>query len=79
MHWRETLPDWYSIKTIEQCIEEVGREKSQIFSCLDLRSGFWQMRLDKDAREYTAFTIPGLGQFQWRTTPMGLMGSPASF
>ena len=27
----------------------------------------------------TAFTIPGLGQYQWMVTPQGLMGAPASF
>ena len=75
----KTVPDFYSIRTIEQCIEEIGREGSAIFSCIDLRSGFWQMKLEESARPYTAFTIPGVGQFQWRSAPMGLMGSPASF
>ena len=75
----KTVPDFYSIRTIEQCIEEIGREGSAIFSCIDLRSGFWQMKLEESARPYTAFTIPGVGQFQWRSAPMGLTGSPASF
>ena len=52
---------------------------SSIFSGLDLKSGFWQMLLNEQARPYTAFTVPGVGQFQWVTAPMGLMGSPASF
>jgi hypothetical protein len=26
-----------------------------------------------------AFTVPGEGQFQWPTSPMGLMGCPTSF
>ena len=75
----KSLPDKYSIRPIDQCIEEVGMAGSKIFSCLDLKSGFWQMLLKEQARPYTAFTVPGVGQFQWVTAPMGLMGSPASF
>ena len=37
------------------------------------------MILHPKARQYTAFTVPGKGQFQWVTTPMGLLGAPASF
>jgi hypothetical protein len=75
----KSMPDRYSIRTIDQCLEEVGRNGSNIFTCLDLRSGFWQMGLAEQARPYTAFTIPGVGQFQYCVAPMGLAGSPASF
>ena len=37
------------------------------------------MILQPKARQYTAFTVPGKGQCQWVTTPMGLLGAPASF
>lgn len=75
----KSLPDRYSIKCVDECIRDVGHAGSKVFSALDLTSGFWQMALATDARPYTAFTVPGLGQFQWRTSPMGLSGCPASF
>ena len=75
----KSLPDKYSIKSVEQCLEEVGEAGSTWFSCIDLRSGFWQLKLAKSARHLTAFTIPGVGQFQYCVAPMGLAGSPASF
>ena len=75
----KSLPDKYSIRTIDQCIEEIGKAKSTLFSCLDLTNGYWQLSLDPAARHLTAFTIPGVGQFQWKVTPQGLMGAPASF
>ena len=27
------------------------------FSCLDLKSGFWQIKMDKALKQYTAFTV----------------------
>ena len=75
----KTLPDKYSIRTIDQCIDEVGLAGSTIFSCIDLTNGFWQMLLREQDRPPTAFTIAGCGQFQWCVTAMGLTGAPASF
>jgi Reverse transcriptase (RNA-dependent DNA polymerase) len=71
--------DKYSMKEITECIGDIGRANSNIFTTLDLTSGFWQMQLDKDCQKLTAFTIPGKGQFHWITSPMGLLGCPASF
>ncbi len=36
------------------------------------------MILHPRARLYTTFTVLGMGQFQWVTSPMGLLGCPAS-
>ncbi len=75
----KTLKDRYSIKTVDQCIAQVGRAGSKIFSVIDLTSAFWQVPLRASDRRITAFTIPGIGQFQWKATPMGLTGAPATF
>jgi hypothetical protein len=75
----ELFTDKYSVKDVSECIGEIGRSGSTIFSTIDLTAGFWQMILHPRARPYTAFTVPGMGQFQWVTSPMGLLGCPASF
>jgi hypothetical protein len=67
------------MKDISECIGEIGQSGSTIFSTIDLTAGFWQMILHPRARQYTAFTVPGMGQFQWVTSPMGPLGCPASF
>jgi Reverse transcriptase (RNA-dependent DNA polymerase) len=68
--------DKYSMKEITECIGNIRRADSTIFTTLDLTSGFWQMQLDENSQKLTAFTIPGKGQI---TSPMGLLGYPASF
>ena len=75
----QTHIDKYSMKDVSECIGEIGRSGSSIFSTIDLTGGFWQMLLQPKSRPYTAFTVPGKGQFQWVTSPMGLLGCPSSF
>jgi hypothetical protein len=67
------------MKEIMECIGDIGRANLTIFSTLDLTSGFWQMQPEERSQPLTAFTIPGQGQYQWITSPMGLLGCPASF
>ena len=71
--------DKYSQLEVSECIDAIGRAGSTIFSSIDLTAGFWQVPMEKSSREYTAFTIPGIGSFQWNRCPMGLLGSPATF
>jgi len=49
-----------------------------IFSKLDLTSGFWQMPLSEESRDYTTFRVGGRA---WRFTvvPFGWKNSPAVF
>jgi hypothetical protein len=71
--------DRYTMQTVDECISQIGKSNSTIFSTLDLTSGYHQMLLEPKSRHFTAFTVPGLGQFQWLTTSMGLRGAVASF
>jgi hypothetical protein len=75
----QSYTDKYSMKDVSECIGEISRSGSTLFSTIDLMAGFWQMILHPRAQPYTAFTVPGMGQFQWVTSPMGLLGCPASF
>jgi hypothetical protein len=75
----KTMDSKYSIRCIDQCLEEVGKAGSKIFSYLDMRNGFWNQVLRETERHYTAFTIPGIGQLQWILTAQGLQGAPAAF
>jgi hypothetical protein len=49
------------------------------FSCLDLNWGFWNVRLDPESQQYTAFTVPHKGVFAWVVLPFGLKTAPTEF
>ena len=53
-------------------------EGSRYFSSLDLAKGFWQIKLDEDSKEKTAFTTI-FGLFQFKRLPMGLATAPGAF
>jgi hypothetical protein len=76
---QKSLMDTYTMRDIHECFGDISRSESTIFSTLDLTSGFWQMPLHSDSAPKTAFTLPGLGQYEWLTSPLGLLGCPASF
>ena len=76
---RISKPDYYVSKTVDDCIDIIGQAKSTMFSSLDLTSGFHQMPLAESAQHLTAFSVPGMGSFEWTTSPFGLLGCPASF
>ena len=71
--------DKHLMKVVSECIGEIGRSGRMLFSTIDLTAGFWQMVLHPRSRPYTAFTLPGQGQFEWTCSPQGCLGAPASF
>jgi transposase InsO family protein len=48
------------------------------FSCMDLLSGYYQLLLEENSRQFTAFSTPN-GHFEYLVTAQGLAGAPASF
>ena len=71
--------DKYAFREVADCVDQIGRAQSNVFSSLDFLSGYWQQELTERCRPVTAFTVPGRGRFQWTRTVMGLAGSPSSF
>ena len=48
------------------------------FSCLDLKLGFWQIKMEEASKQYTAFTVGNLGFFECDHMPFGLCNAPAT-
>jgi hypothetical protein len=45
------LPDRFCVKEVRECLDEVGKSRSLIFSTFDLTSGFWQQSLQEKSRQ----------------------------
>ena len=69
--------DSYPLPRIQEALESlVGAGH---FSCLDLRSGFWQIKMEEVSKQYTAFTVSNLGFFKCDHMPFGLCNVPLTF
>lgn len=47
-------------------------DKTFYISSIDLKDAFWQIPLDPESRDKTAFTIPGRPLYQFKVMPFGL-------
>ena len=49
------------------------------FSCLDHKSGFWQIRMSPESKQYTAFTVGNLGFYECEQMVFGLCNAPTTY
>ena len=66
-----------NLPIIQEVVKDIGNAK--VFTTLDLKSGYWQIKLTDRAKPYTAFSIPGGGLYQWRVMSFGLKNAPGCF
>nr|CAH8827780.1 unnamed protein product [Trichobilharzia regenti] len=60
-------------------IETLDRlQGANVFSVLDLRSGYWQIPIKQSDRDKTAFIV-GQTQYRFKRMPFGLAGAPFTF
>ena len=46
---------------------------------MDLKSGFWQVKMAEESRQYTAFTVGTMGVYEFLCMPCGLCNALATF
>ena len=73
----QTKKDAYPLPCMQETMESmVG---TQHFSCMDLKSGFWQVKMAEESRQYTAFTVGNMGVYKFLRMPYRLCNVPAMF
>ena len=71
-----TKRDVYPLPRIDDSINILG--KAKFFSTFDLNSAYWQIPVNKEDREKTAF-ICHSGLYEFDVMPFGLSNAPATF
>lgn len=62
---------------ISETIQDLGA--ATVFSCLDLKSGYWQIPMSEESKAMTAFSTPDGGHYEFNVMPFGLRNAPATF
>ena len=72
-----TKKDAYPLPRMQETMEcMVG---TQLFSSMDLKSGFWQVKMSEESQQYTAFTVGSLGVYEFLLIPYSLCNMPVTF
>ena len=72
-----TVKDSHPLPRICETLESLAGAAH--FLTFDMNSGFWQVPMDEESKQYTAFTLGSMGLYESESMPFGLCNAPPTF
>ena len=72
-----TVKDSHPLPHICETLESLAGAAH--YSTFDLNSGFWQVPMDEESKQYTAFTLGSMGLYECESMPFGLCNALPTF
>ena len=71
-----TQKDHFPLPDLQESLNNLGG--NTVFSTIDLNTGYYQVPVKKEHRQFTSFVVNGK-QFEFRRMPFGVCNEPATF
>ena len=72
-----TVKDSHPLPRICETLESLAGAAH--YFTIDINSGFWQVPMDEESKQYTAFTLGSMGLYDCESMPFGLCNAPPTF
>ena len=72
-----TVKDSHPLPRICETLESLAGAAHYL--TFDMNSGFWQVPMDEESKQYTAFTLGSMGLYECKSMPFRLCNAPPTF
>ena len=72
-----TVKDSHPLPRICETLESLAGVAH--YTTIDMNSGFWQVPMDDESKQYTAFTLGSMGLYECKSMPFGLCNALPTF
>ena len=72
-----TVKDSHPLPRICETLESLAGAAH--YTTIDMNSGFWQVLMDDESKQYTSFTLGSMGLYKYESMPFGLCNAPPTF